>query len=149
MPVSCILGGFWRDRGNGAMAPDLEFCLLGPLSVRSGEAAVPIPRAKERVLLAALLLDANRVVTVDALAEALWGSATPPSARITVRNYVKRLRDTLGAAGRDRISTRPPGYCLLVRDGELDAQRFEALLASARDAARDRSWARAADQAQA
>jgi DNA-binding SARP family transcriptional activator/Flp pilus assembly protein TadD len=131
------------------VAVGFEFCLLGPLLVRSDGAVVPVERAKQRVLLAALLLDANRVVDADALAEALWGSATPPSARITVRNYVKRLRDALGEAGRARISTRPHGYAMQVNAGELDIQRFETQLAAARSAARDGSWTAAADEANA
>ncbi len=131
------------------MADELEFWLLGPLIVRSGGAVVPVRQAKQRVLLAALLLDANRVVRVDALAEALWGGTTPPSARNTVRNYVKRLRDTLGEAGRARISSQPRGYSMQVSPGELDVRRFEVLLEAARGAARNGSWTRAADQASA
>jgi DNA-binding SARP family transcriptional activator/tetratricopeptide (TPR) repeat protein len=131
------------------MADELEFCLLGPLVVRSGGAVVRVRQAKQRVLLAALLLDANRVVRVDALAEALWGSATPPSARNTVRNYVKRLREALGAAGRARITSQPRGYSMQVSPGELDVRRFEVLLEAARGAARNGSWAGAAEQASA
>jgi DNA-binding SARP family transcriptional activator len=131
------------------MADGLEFSLLGPLIVRSGGAIVPVRQAKQRVLLAALLLDANRVVRVDALAEALWGDATPPSARNTVRNYVKRLRDALGEAGRARISSQPQGYSMQVSPGELDVRRFELLLEAARGAARNGSWTRAAGQASA
>jgi len=101
------------------VADDLEFCLLGPLVVRSGGALVPMRQAKQRVLLATLLLAADRVVPVEALAEALWGSVTPPSARNTVRNYVKRLRDALGEAGRARISSQPGGYSMRVSPGEL------------------------------
>jgi DNA-binding SARP family transcriptional activator len=131
----------------GVMADGLEFCLLGPLIVRSGGTVVPVRQAKQRVLLAALLLDANRVVRVDALAEALWEAATPPSARNTVRNYVKRLRDALGEAGRARISSQPRGYSMQVSPGEFDVRRFEVLLEAARGAARHDSWAWAADQA--
>jgi DNA-binding SARP family transcriptional activator/tetratricopeptide (TPR) repeat protein len=131
------------------IADELDFCLLGPLIVRSGGAVVPVRQAKQRVLLAALLLDANRVVRVDALAEALWGDATPPSAPNTVRNYVKRLRDALGAAGRARISSQPRGYSMQVSPGELDLRRFEVLLEAAREAVRNGSWTNAADQASA
>jgi DNA-binding SARP family transcriptional activator len=131
------------------VADDLEFCLLGPLIVRSGGGVVPIRQAKQRVLLVTLLLAANRVVPVDALAEALWGSITPPSARNTVRNYVKRLRDALGEAGRTRISSQPGGYSLRASPYELDVRRFEVLLGAAREAARNGSWVRAADQANA
>jgi DNA-binding SARP family transcriptional activator len=131
------------------MADELEFCLLGPLVVRSGGTLVAMRQAKQRVLLAALLLDANRVVGVDALAEALWGSATPLSAQNTVRNYVKRLRDAMGEAGRGRISTQPRGYSMQVSPGELDVRRFEVLLEAARGAARNGSWTKAAEKANA
>jgi hypothetical protein len=91
--------GVLRGEWGAVTADELEFCLLGPLVVRSGGAVVPVRQAKQRVLPATLLLDGNRVVRVDALAEALWGAATPPSARDTVRNYVKR--DALGEAVQD------------------------------------------------
>jgi DNA-binding SARP family transcriptional activator len=99
-------------------------------------------------MLAMLLLRANRVVAVDDLAEALWGSALPPSARVTVQNYVKRLRDALGDAG-GRIVTQPPGYLIRVAAGELDVSLFEANLDSARTAAAAGSWETAAAEARA
>jgi DNA-binding SARP family transcriptional activator/tetratricopeptide (TPR) repeat protein len=122
----------------------MEFGLLGPLVVRCGQAVLPIPRGNQRVLLAVLLLDANRVVAVDAVAEALWGAAAPPSAAMTIRNYVRRLRQALGEAGRERISFRQGGYVISAGEGELDVSRFAGLLASARAAARVGSWDQAA-----
>ena len=133
----------------GLMAVGTEFCLLGPLVVRCGGVVVRVQPGKQRVVLAALLLDAGRVVPVDEIAEALWGTAPPPSARVTVRNYVKRLRHALGDVGQARISTRPGGYLISVEAGELDVTRFEALLAAAQAAARGGSWDRAAGQARA
>jgi DNA-binding SARP family transcriptional activator/tetratricopeptide (TPR) repeat protein len=126
-----------------------EFCLLGPLVVRCGGVEIPVRRGKQRALLATLLLNSGRVVPVDELAEALWGAAPPPSARVTVQNYVTRLRKALGDADRDRISTLPGGYLIRVDAGELDVSRFEALLRSARAAARDGAWHQAADRARA
>jgi DNA-binding SARP family transcriptional activator/Tfp pilus assembly protein PilF len=126
-----------------------EFCLLGPLVVRSGGMEVTVPPGKQRVLLAALLLNAGRVVPVAELSEALWGTAPPASARVTVQNYVKRLRSALGDADRTRISTHPAGYLIRVTGGELDVTRFEALLRTAREAAGAGSWADAAAQAAA
>jgi DNA-binding SARP family transcriptional activator len=129
------------------MPSKLEFCLLGPLLVRSAGAVVPVPRGKQRALLAVLLLNAGRVVSVAEISEILWGPAPPPSAPATVRNHVKRLRQALGAAGQDRIVTRPPGYVALVDPADMDVARFEALLEQARNAGRDGSWQAAADQA--
>jgi len=116
-----------------------EFFLLGPLGVRSDGTPVPIPAAKRRALLAALLLRANHVVPVDDLAEVLWGEDPPLAARSGVQNYVMRLRQTLGAAG-SRITTQPRGYLIRVEAGELDLDRFEGLLRDARTAAREARW---------
>jgi DNA-binding SARP family transcriptional activator len=126
-----------------------EFGLLGPLMVRRGGVAVPVPRGKQRAVLAVLLLNAGQAVPVHELAETLWGSVPPPSAPVSVRNYVKRLRHALGEAGRARISTQPPGYLISADPGELDVSQFEALLEAARAAARDGSWEAAARQARA
>lgn len=131
------------------MTADVEFCLPGPLLVRCGGVAVPVPPGKQRVLLAALLLSANRMVPVDELAEALWGSGPPASARPTLQNYVKRLRQALADAGGGRISTLPGGYLIQVDAGELDVSRFEALQESAREAARAGAWDLAAAELRA
>jgi DNA-binding SARP family transcriptional activator len=127
----------------------MEFGLLGPLAVRRDGVVITVPRGKQRVVLAALLLKAGRAVPVDELAEVLWGPEPPPSARVTVHNYVKRLRKALGDTGHSRILTQPGGYLICVDAGELDVSRFEALLEAARAAARDGSWDQAAVQARA
>src|SRR5215831_886747 len=127
----------------------MEFGLLGPLAVRRGGVEVAVLPGKQRVVLAALLLKAGRVVAVDELAEALWGQAPPVTARATTQGYVKRLRKSLGGDGHGRIASRPGGYQISVAAGELDVTRCEALLRSARAAARDGSWDEAADRARA
>jgi WD40 repeat protein/DNA-binding SARP family transcriptional activator len=129
------------------MAASMEFRLLGPLEVRCDGATVAIPSAMQRAVLAALLLEAGRVVPVDRLIDTLWGPAAPRTARITVQNYVMRLRQALGEAGPERISTRSPGYLISVEPGELDVTRFEELLGSARTAAGQRAWGAAAEHA--
>jgi DNA-binding SARP family transcriptional activator/Tfp pilus assembly protein PilF len=126
---------------------EIEFCLLGPLIVRRGPVTVTVPRGKQRVILAMLLLNAGRVVRLDELVETLWVSGPPPSGPVAVQNYVMRLRNTLGDAGRARITTQPPGYLIRVQPDELDLYRFEALLGAARTAAGDGSWDQAATRA--
>jgi len=123
------------------IVPEMEFCLLGPLVVRRLGAIIPVPVGKQRAVLAALLLDADRVLRLDELAEALWGPSPPPSARVTVQNHIMRLRHALGDSGRARIRTQPGGYSIEVGTGELDVARFESLLGGARAAARDGRWA--------
>jgi DNA-binding SARP family transcriptional activator len=60
-----------------------EYLLLGPLVVRSRGEVLPVQRGKQRGVLAALLLQAGRVVSVDDLAEVLWDGGEPPSAQVT------------------------------------------------------------------
>jgi DNA-binding SARP family transcriptional activator/Tfp pilus assembly protein PilF len=129
------------------MATGTEFCLLGPLTVRFSGTVLPVARGKQRALLAALLLNANRVVSLDELADTLWASEPPASARVTVQNYIKRLRQALAATGEARISTQPGGYLMSVANGELDVTRFEALLSASCAAAREAAWQTAASQA--
>jgi DNA-binding SARP family transcriptional activator/tetratricopeptide (TPR) repeat protein len=121
----------------------IEFGLLGPLVVRREGALIPVARGRQGALLAALLLDANHLVTIGQLTDVLWGARPPASARAALHNQVRRLRDSLGATGRDRIRTQPGGYLIHVEPGELDVTRMRELLASARVAARSGAWERA------
>ena len=68
----------------------MEFCLLGPLVVRSDGALLPIAQGKQRAVLAALLVRAGKVVPAYELTELIWEGAPPRSARVTLQNYVKR-----------------------------------------------------------
>ncbi|AHH96916.1 BTAD domain-containing putative transcriptional regulator [Kutzneria viridogrisea] len=114
----------------------MEFAILGSLRVSAGDRVVPLAAAKHRVLLAALLLRANHVVPVAELAERLWGSEPPASAKATLQGYVLRLRRGLTAqGGADPIETRPPGYLIRVAPGELDLDVFRTLVAESERAA--------------
>jgi DNA-binding SARP family transcriptional activator/Tfp pilus assembly protein PilF len=128
------------------MEPAVEFGLLGPLLVRSGGANVPVPPGNQRTLLAALLLDANQMVSQSRLTEILWGNNLPASARPTLQNYVKRLRKAVQETGSNRIRTLAGGYLICADASELDVLRFETLHDRAREAARDGAWDRAAEQ---
>jgi DNA-binding SARP family transcriptional activator len=130
------------------MSAAMTFQLLGPLTVCHGQSELRLPRGRQRAILAALLLNANHVVPAQALAETLWADDPPPSAPVTIRNHIRRLRQMLGAPGRERIVTHPRGYLIRVGDDELDLTRFGRLLAAACAAARSRSWAQAAAQAE-
>ncbi|MEU3786544.1 BTAD domain-containing putative transcriptional regulator [Streptomyces sp900129855] len=95
---------------------------------------------KVRVLLAALLLDAGRIVPVESLKEALWGGAPPASAQASLHNHVTRLRRLLDDP--ERLRAVPPGYQLRVEQGELDVHVFERHVAAARGAHAARNWER-------
>ena len=115
----------------------MEFGVLGPLQVNGGNASLA---GKQRVVLATLLLRANGVVPVDALIDAMWDDAPPPSARTTLQGYVKQLRQNAGLQIGGRVVTRPPGYLITVADGELDLDRFTGLCDRARPLADRGDW---------
>jgi DNA-binding SARP family transcriptional activator len=108
-----------------------------------------VSSAKQRVVLATLLLNPGRVVRTDELAAAIWGAAPPRSAAVTARNYVKRLRRALEVAGLSRIRTHPGGYLIDADPDEVDVFRFESLLSDARDAGRAGMHAMAAGRLRA
>ncbi|MPZ28494.1 MAG: tetratricopeptide repeat protein, partial [Micromonosporaceae bacterium] len=111
-----------------------QFHVLGPLSVHldGRRAAVPAPRS--RVVLAMLLLHAGRTVSMDQLAEAVWSSAPPRSARNQIQTCVSQLRRQLTAPELDdvTIGTEPAGYRLQVDPAQVDAHRFRELVTEAR-----------------
>ena len=104
----------------------MEFLLLGPLEVRDGESAAKVGGAKQRALLALLLLDLGRVVAAERLIDELWGERAPASARKMVHVHVSNLRKALGA---DLLRTHAVGYSIEVEAATLDVERFEHLAA--------------------
>src|SRR5712671_4153697 len=117
----------------------MDFSILGPLEVHEKGRSLPCKSAKQRLLLAALLLRPNEVVSSDRLIEALWGERPPPTAQKALQMHVSQLRRlleperTAGTAG-GMLVTRPPGYELRVESRQVDLGRFEAALAAARAA---------------
>ncbi|GGS85031.1 hypothetical protein GCM10010254_00900 [Streptomyces chromofuscus] len=109
-------------------------------AVRPGLVVRAVGSPKARVLLAALLLEAGRVVPVASLKDALWGGAPPASAHASLHNHVARLRRMLDDPG--RLRAVPPGYLLRVEQGELDVHVFEGHVAAARAAHAGRDWER-------
>ncbi|MFD4411453.1 BTAD domain-containing putative transcriptional regulator [Streptomyces sp. NPDC058246] len=136
-----------------AVRGTVEFRLLGPLEVRDGGGGVMALRAaRQRALLAGLLLSANQVVSVHRLIDVVWGQASPASAVANLRTHVAGLRRLLSASdgeaeplgGSVRLGTRPGGYQLTVLPGELDLTVFDDLVARGRQALRQRRPAEAA-----
>jgi DNA-binding SARP family transcriptional activator len=116
------------------------------LVVRRDDQVLRISFGNQRILLAALLARANQVVAIDDVTELIWGSGPPRSARVTLQNYVKRLRQALGPEGPGRIRTHPGGYLIQAGPTELDLTRFRQLCTSGLAAAGRGSWADAAEQ---
>jgi predicted ATPase/DNA-binding SARP family transcriptional activator len=107
----------------------LEFGILGPLEVRRGGELVALGAAKQRALLARLLLRPRESVPVDRLIEDLWGETAPRTASHTVQVYVSGLRKLLGA---EAIKREGGGYAVDVVHGALDVDRFRSLVGRAR-----------------
>ncbi|MEV6606876.1 BTAD domain-containing putative transcriptional regulator [Kutzneria sp. NPDC051319] len=117
------------------MAAEFDFRVLGPLEVRHNGTLVTVGAARQRTLLAALLMRANQVVSLDELVRNVWEEHPTAGARTTVQNYVMRLRNALrGAAGTSPIVTASDGYLISVSESELDVWRFRELVADARRA---------------
>ena len=119
---------------------DFEYRILGPLEVRKSGRALRLGGARQRAILALLLLHANEPVSVEQLVVELWGTDPPSTAAKMVHNNVSRLRKLLQPDGSDGrfaqqvLATRASGYELQVGRDQLDANRFEAIVEEARQA---------------
>jgi DNA-binding SARP family transcriptional activator len=122
------------------MVGELRFAVLGPVRAWRGDAELELGSPQQRAVLAALLLAEGRQVSLSALIDALWGADVPRSAVGTVRTYVSRLRQSLGADAvrgvRDVIGSVGDGYRVQLGSATLDLDVFLARLKEAQ-AARD------------
>jgi DNA-binding SARP family transcriptional activator len=108
-----------------------DFRILGPLEVSDETGPLLLGGQKQRAVLAMLLLEPGRIVSVDRLVDALWGEQPPRTATTSLQNFISQLRKTLGA---EVLETKAPGYRLRIRPGELDLDRFRVTVDSARGA---------------
>ena len=107
----------------------LGFGVLGPLLVTAHGIRVPLGAAKQRAVLAMLVINRNRPVSVDSLIDAVWGEDPVPAARTSIQSHISTLRRLLNSAGADRytvLASAPPGYQLSVADADCDVGRFTA-----------------------
>ncbi len=111
----------------------MQFGILGPLLVTTGGDSIDLPSAKQRTLLAILLIHANEVISVDRLTDLLWENDLPEDPANALRFHVSKLRDSLQI--REAIATEAPGYVLHVEATHLDTLRFDELAANARELA--------------
>src|SRR6202022_1489958 len=109
--------------------PGRGFGVLGPLQLSAGGALVPLGAPKQRAVLAMLVINRNRPVSVDSLINAVWDESPVPAARTSIHSYVSNLRRLLGKAGVDPLmvlASAPPGYRPPVVGGDCDLDRFIA-----------------------
>lgn len=106
----------------------VEFRILGTLEVRRDDGSLAtIAGQRQRKVLATLLLDANRPVSVGRLIDAVWDGASPATAPQQVQNAISALRRVLGTA----IVAARPGYRIAATDNQVDLLRFDHLVTSA------------------
>jgi DNA-binding winged helix-turn-helix (wHTH) protein len=109
----------------------VHFRVLGPVEAEIDGARVDLGHARQRCVLAVLLVEAGRVVPVDALLDRVWAGRLPRKARVTLSGYVSRLRRLL-ATGEVGLTREADGYRLAVDPMTVDLYRFRELLTRAR-----------------
>jgi DNA-binding SARP family transcriptional activator len=109
----------------------MDYRILGPLQALDGDRALALGGPRQRAVLALLLLHANEAVSSEVIVHELWGAEPPRTAAKALQNCVSALRKAL-PAGVETLRSVRGGYALRVGPGELDRDRFEALLAEGR-----------------
>ncbi|MFF2024235.1 BTAD domain-containing putative transcriptional regulator [Streptomyces sp. NPDC058171] len=130
------------------MSHAIGFNLLGAMTAHHGDRQIRLGPAKQQCVLAALLVDANRVIPLDSLLDRVWHEDLPPTGRAVLYSYVARIRRLLSTAGQDGEGTDMPaivrssgGYMARVYPPQVDLHRFRSLVVSARNRASDPSAA--------
>ncbi len=115
----------------------IRYRLLGPVELYHEGEAVDLSSTKVRLMLTALALAPNTVVSFEALGRVLWERGAPRSARSNVRTYATNLRRVLDRGSRNRLVYRGGGYLLSTDPDELDVQVFTRLAEIGRRALAD------------
>src|SRR6266545_3714204 len=111
----------------------MDYRILGPLEVIDEDRRLSLGGARQRAVLALLLLHGNEALTRDVIVDALWGQKPPQTAAKVLQNCVSALRKGL-PGGAETLRTVGGGYALRLEADELDRDRFERLFAEGRAA---------------
>ncbi|WP_170211859.1 AfsR/SARP family transcriptional regulator [Saccharothrix australiensis] len=106
----------------------IEFRVFGEVEAIVDGRVVDLGPSRQRCVLVALLVDANRLVSLDQLMDRVWGDSPPHSGSNSLHSYLSRLRKALGVA----ICRQPGGYVLRVDPAMVDLHRFRDLAERAR-----------------
>lgn len=139
-PCSCAgLAEFCIPLGKGVAV----LRLLGEVTAEVRGRVVDLGPARQRCVVAALAVDAGRVVPADRVVDRVWGARVPPRGRATLHSYISRLRRVLEGERGMAIVRRSGGYALVAGAGGpvVDLHRFRDLRAAA-EAADDERAAR-------
>jgi DNA-binding SARP family transcriptional activator len=134
--ATVLLPGLARAATVGAFGGiGMDFCILGPLEVFDDGRRVAVGGARQRALLAVLVIHANETLGTERLIDELWGERPPATATKTVQVHISRLRKALepsGSGRREMLVTRENGYELQVEPERIDSHRFEQLIVAGR-----------------
>lgn len=126
---------------------EIRASVLGPLAISVGGVAIAISSAKQRAVVAMLVLGENRVVPIPSIVEGVWGDPPPDRAEHTLQQHVSAIRKLIepdrAAATEPKLLTRSPGYLLAV--DHLDAAEFARTAELGRSAATAGRWPDAVD----
>src|SRR5215470_6237282 len=145
-----MLGGEWQAWGGGFTMPvmgadpargGLTVGLLGPVEIGpAGGVMAPVAQPRLRVLLGLLGVAADRLVSVEALVDGVWGEEWSPGRERNLHTLVYQLRRRLAGLepdkGAERLVRAGTGYRLALGPGELDLAVFGDLGGRGRQAAR-------------
>lgn len=128
--------------------------LLGPVQWETAAGLVDLGTVKQRTVLAALAVDAGRLVSWSELVDRVWDHAGANQTRAVLYTYAARIRRLLemvnaaSAAPPARLVRRSGGYLLDMDPDQVDQHRFHRLHAAAADRRRsDRERARLLSEA--
>lgn len=114
----------------------VEIRLLGPVLLLASDQVLDVGPPQRCAVLAALAVDAGRLVTTETLIDRVWGGSPSAKARRTLHAHIARLRRLLEQAARQsrttaRISSRSGGYLLELGGGRVDILQLRELLTHA------------------
>ncbi|MFD4561297.1 BTAD domain-containing putative transcriptional regulator [Streptomyces sp. NPDC058469] len=113
-----------------------EVRLLGPVEVWAGGRRAPLGGVRPLAVLSALVVHLGEVLSTERLVDCVWDEQAPATAGALVATHVSAVRRALAQVTQDVVvRTRPPGYVADLEPSQIDARRFEDLLASGRAAA--------------
>ncbi|MEJ3746829.1 BTAD domain-containing putative transcriptional regulator [Actinomycetes bacterium KLBMP 9797] len=112
----------------------VSFRLLGEIEARVDDHPLDLGHARQRGVLAAMLIDVNQPVTADQLLERVWGDRLPQRPRNALSAYLSRLRAVLADADHVDITRQSGAYLVTADPMVVDLHRFRDLTARARAA---------------
>jgi DNA-binding SARP family transcriptional activator len=115
----------------------MRFTLLGPVTAHYQDVQLPIGKGRPQKILAALLLDANRLVSTDRLIEVIWNGRPPRTARQQTQNSIGLLKTALTMRGGEvGIRRESSAYALEIDEGWIDSVVFQRECDQAQEALR-------------